>query len=176
MAILSIITAPNPILKKKSLPVEKIDDQLRQFLNDMVETMYHDNGIGLAAIQVGVQKRILVVDLQESDDNPDRPKDFFPLKMINPEIIHKSTEECTATEGCLSVPNQYVDIVRPKKVTVRFLNEHNEEKILECDGWFARCVQHEMDHLDGKTLLDYVSSVKRDVMIRKLIRTKRSKI
>lgn len=176
MAILPITTAPNPILKKKSLPVERIDDELRIFLNDMVETMYHDNGIGLAAVQVGVHKRILVIDLQDNDDSENRPKDFFPLKIINPEIIFKSEEECMATEGCLSVPDQYVEIARPEKITLKFQNEHNEEKTLECDGWFARCLQHEMDHLDGKTLLDYVSVVKRDVMIRKLIRAKRSKI
>lgn len=176
MAILPIITAPNPILKKKSLPVEKIDDELRIFLNDMVETMYHDNGIGLAAVQVGMHKRILVIDLQDNDDILDRPKDFFPLKMINPEITSKSKEECIATEGCLSVPDQYVEIARPEKITIKFLNEHNQEQTLECGGWFARCLQHEMDHLDGKTLLDYVSVVKRDVMIRKLIRAKRNKL
>lgn len=176
MAILPIFTAPNPILKKKSLPVEVIDDKLRIFLDDMVETMYHDRGIGLAAVQVGELKRIFVIDLQEDDTNSNRPKDFFPLKIINPEIIWHSEEECIATEGCLSVPGQYVEVTRPEKITLKFLDENSTEQILECDEWLARCVQHEMDHLDGKTLLDYVSPLKRDVMIRKLVRAKRAKI
>ncbi len=176
MAILPIITAPNPILKKKSLPVEVIDDELRLFLNDMIETMYHDRGIGLAAVQVGVPKRIFVMDLQEDDSNSSRPKNFFPLKIINPEIIYKSEEECIATEGCLSVPEQYIEVTRPEKVTIKYLDENSNENTLECDEWLARCVQHEIDHLDGKTLLDYVSPLKRDVMIRKLVRAKRQKI
>lgn len=176
MAILPIITAPNPILKKKSLPVEVIDDELRNFLNDMVETMYHDRGVGLAAVQVGQHKRIIVMDLQEDDTNSNRPKDFFPLKIINPEIIWQSEDECIATEGCLSVPGQYIEVTRPEKITVKYLDENSKERILECDEWLARCMQHEIDHLDGKILLDYVSPLKRDVMIRKLVRAKRQKL
>lgn len=175
MAILPIITALNPLLRQKSTLVEVIDDTFLKFLDDMIETMYHDKGIGLAAVQVGVLKRALVMDLQDSDDTK-RPKGFYPIKMINPEIIFKSESKCSANEGCLSVPGEFIDVIRPESVTIKFLDHLSKEHILECNGWLARVVQHEMDHLDGKTLLNYVSSVKKDIIIRKLARHKRNQL
>lgn len=175
MAILPLVTVPDPILRQKSIEVKVIDDAVRKFLDDMVETMYYDKGVGLAAVQVGVLKRVLVMDLQDSDDM-ERPKSFYPIKMINPNIIDRSEELCSATEGCLSVPDQFIDVLRPKSVTVKFLDHLSNEHVIKCDGWLGRVVQHEIDHLDGKTLLNYVSSVKRDVIIRKLIRGKRASL
>lgn len=169
MAILQLVTAPDPLLKHKSIAVDVIDDAFRKFLDDMVETMYHDNGVGLAAVQVGILKRALVMDLQDSDD-VERPEGFYPIKMINPEIILKSEEQCSATEGCLSVPGQFIDVTRPESVTVKFLDHLGSEHVMKSDGWLARVIQHEIDHLDGKTLLNYVSAIKRDVIIRKLAR------
>lgn len=167
MAILPLVTAPDPLLKQKSIAVNVIDDAFRKFLDDMVETMYYDKGVGLAAVQVGVLRRALVMDLQDSDDM-ERPKGFYPIKMVNPEIIFKSEEQCSASEGCLSVPGQFIDVTRPESVTVKFLDHLGAEHVMKCEGWLARVVQHEMDHLDGKTLLNYVSAIKRDVIIRKL--------
>ncbi|MES2214818.1 MAG: peptide deformylase [Pseudomonadota bacterium] len=173
MSVLPLIIAPDQILRKKSLPVEVFDEALRSFIKNMIETMYHDRGIGLAAVQVGVHKRILIIDLKEDDDNPDRPADFFPLVVINPEIVQISEAECTATEGCLSVPGQYLDVIRPESVTVKYKDGYGKEHMIECKDWFARCMLHEIDHLDGKLLIDYVSNLKRDVILRKLTRAKR---
>jgi peptide deformylase len=138
----------------------------------MIETMYHDHGAGLAAVQVGVHKRILVMDLRDDDDTT-RPDDFFPLVVINPEILHSSEINCTAIEGCLSVPGQRLEVTRPESVTVKFMDQYGQEHVLECKDLLARCMLHEMDHLDGKLLIDYVSSLKRDVILRKLARAKR---
>ena len=171
MTILPIITLPDPFLRKKSLPVDIIDDALKSFLDDMVETMYHDNGVGLAAVQVGMHKRILVVDPKGMDDT--MPRSMFPLKVINPEIIVKSEKLCILNEGCLSVPDEDVDILRPEEVTIKFLDIDAKERVIECTGWFARILQHEIDHLDGKTIVDYVSGLKKDMILRRLIKAQR---
>jgi len=171
MAILPIVTAPSPILKKKSLAIDLVDEQIREFMHDMLKTMYEDKGVGLAAVQVGVLKRILVVDLQNDDDN-ERPKDFYPLFIANPEIIEKSSEQVLATEGCLSLPEQKVEVARSNSIKIKFLNYNNNLQELSLDGWLARVIQHEMDHLDGKLLVDYLSSLKRNVALRKLQKLK----
>ncbi len=176
MSILPIHIVPDPVLRKKCQLVHIVDDSVRKLLDDMLETMYYDNGIGLAAPQVGISKRILVMDLDDNDDDKNRPKGFFPLFIINPEIISKSEETCSAKEGCLSVPEQYIDVTRPKEVIVKSLDRNGREQIYECTGHFARCMQHEIDHLDGKLSLDYVSSIKRDVLMRKIQKLKRYKM
>ncbi|MBP7190184.1 MAG: peptide deformylase [Rickettsiaceae bacterium] len=173
MSILKIITIPNRLLKQKSSLVEVVDDKIRSLIEDMLETMYHDNGIGLAAIQVGVPKRILVVDLSGMDE--EEKKNIYPIKMVNPEFIYKSENMSIADEGCLSVPGVPVEISRHEAVTIKYLDDLGQEKTIECDGWLARCFQHEIDHLDGKTILDYLSSsIKRDVIIRKLSKAQRT--
>ena len=172
MAILEIITAPDPALKKKAQPVESVDDNVRNIMDNMLQTMYHDNGVGLAANQVGILKRIVVIDLQ-NDDDIERPEGFYPLFMANPTIIDCSDEMIEATEACLSVPDQKIDVYRHVSVKVRYLDYNNETKELEASAWLARAIQHEMDHLDGKLLLDYLSSLRKNVIIRKLAKLKK---
>lgn len=172
MAILPVFTAPDPILKKKCHPVEVVDDNIRSMMDDMLETMYLNDGVGLAANQVGILHRIIVFDLQ-GDDDIKRPEGFYPLFMVNPEIISSSEEMVEAKEACISVPGQQVSVSRHASVKVRYVDYANDTKEIETGGWFARAIQHEMDHLDGKTLVDYLSSVKRDVVLRKLIKMKR---
>lgn len=173
MTLLKIITAPDPLLKHQSAPVDVVDDKIRKLMEDMLDTMYKDSGIGLAAVQIGVPKRVLVVDLSGMDE-PEGDLDIYPLRMVNPEFIHKSDIICIADEGCLSVPGVPVEIPRHEAVTIKYLDHLGQEKVIECEGWLARCLQHEIDHLDGKTILDYVSSpIKRDVIIRKLLKSKR---
>lgn len=172
MAILPVITAPSLILKQKSLPVEKVEEEVQKLMNDMLETMYHDRGVGLAAVQVGVLKRIIVIDLQEDDDE-ERPNGFYPLLIANPEIIFSSNELISLPEGCLSVPEQRIEITRSREVKVKFLNYKNEIQELEAKGWLARVIQHEIDHLDGKLLVDYLSPIKKDIVMRKLTKLKK---
>jgi len=162
MAILPIVTVPDPLLKKVSEPVEKVDDKLRAFLDDMLETMYDAPGIGLAAVQVGRLKRILVIDIAPSDEDPD------PMYFINPEIIWTSEEFNTYNEGCLSIPEQYADIERPAECKVKFIDYNGEEKEIHTDGLLATCIQHEMDHLNGVVFIDYLSKVKRGMYVRKV--------
>lgn len=171
MAILPIVTAPDPRLKEKSLPVRVVTDDVRKFMDDMVKTMYHDPGVGLAAVQVGVQKRILVIDLQNNDDM-EREANFYPLFIVDPEVVEKSRELVVATEGCLSLPEQRIDIARSESITIKFLDYHNNQRQLEANGWLARVIQHEMDHLDGKLLIDYLSGLKKDVALRRLKKLK----
>ena len=162
MAILPIVTVPDPLLKKVSEPVEKVDDKLRAFLDDMLETMYDAPGIGLAAVRVGRLKRILVIDIAPSDEDPD------PMYFINPEIIWTSEEFNTYNEGCLSIPEQYADIERPAECKVKFIDYNGEEKEIHTDGLLATCIQHEMDHLNGVVFIDYLSKVKRGMYVRKV--------
>jgi len=172
MAILQVLIAPDPILKKKCHPVEIVDDSTRALMDDMLETMYHDDGVGLAANQIGVLQRIIVFDLQ-SDDDIKRPEGFYPLYMVNPEITDFSDEMTEAKEACLSVPGQQVMVKRHASVKVKYLDYNNNMQEVETGGWFARAIQHEMDHLDGRILVDYLSSVKKDVVLRKLTKMKR---
>lgn len=172
MAILEVITAPDPILKKKAKPVDLVDDGIKEIMNNMLETMYHDKGVGLAANQVGILKRIIVIDLQD-DDDMERPEEFYPLFMANPTIIDCSDEMLEATEACLSVPDQKINVLRHVSVKVRYLDYNNKEQELEASDWLARAIQHEIDHLDGKLLLDYLSNLRRNVVIRKLLKSKK---
>lgn len=177
MTVLPIVICPDPRLKTVSKPVEKVDDETRRFMDEMLETMYASNGIGLAAIQVGVAKRILVMDLGKGSSrypNEDGGKPN-PLFLVNPEIIWASEEQSPYEEGCLSFPGQYAEVWRPSKVKVRYLDYHGKEQVLDADGLLATCVQHEMDHLNGITFVDYLSSLKRDMIVRKVKKAQRSK-
>ena len=167
MALLPILTAPDPRLKKKSRPVEKVDAGVRRLMDDMLETMYAAPGIGLAAPQVGVLKRVIVVDVSEKDSPP------APHVLANPEILWVSDHDNTHEEGCLSVPEHYADVVRPAEVRVRYLDRDGESRELHADGLLATCVQHEIDHLDGILFIDHISALKRNMILRKLLKEKK---
>lgn len=161
MAILPIITIPDPVLRKISDPVERIDDAVVKLMDDMLETMYDAPGIGLAAIQVGVPKRIVVIDAADDGEPPN------PIAMANPEIVALGSTTRLHEEGCLSIPDIRVDIERPTTVTVRYVDRHGKEQELEAEGLLATAVQHELDHLDGHLIIDFLSRLKRDMVIRK---------
>jgi peptide deformylase len=163
-----IVLAPDPVLKAKAKPVDRVDDGVRALMNDMLESMYASQGVGLAANQIGILQRVLVMDVAPKDEAPQ------PMKMANPEIIAKSEETAVNQEGCLSLPDFYADIERPARVTVRYLDENNEQKTLDADGWLAVCVQHEIDHLDGVLFVDHLSALKRGMILRKMQKLKRS--
>lgn len=162
--ILEIKTFPDEVLRKKSILVEKIDDNIKKLLDDMAETMYEAPGIGLAAPQVGVNKRVVVIDITGPEERSGL------LKVINPEIISMEGE-CEGEEGCLSIPQEYADVKRAEKITVKFLNEDGKEQILEADGLLSRAFQHEIDHLDGILFIDRISPLKRE-FIKKRIKKK----
>jgi peptide deformylase len=152
------------------LPSEKVglvDDAIRTLLDDMLATMYANDGIGLAAVQVGVHKRCIVVDVAVREGRND------PIKLVNPEIIAKASVDSVFTEGCLSFPDQYSDVVRPETVTVRYLDENGTEKTIEAEGILATCLQHEIDHINGIVFVDHISKMKRDIILRKLQKAKR---
>lgn len=162
MSILPIITVPDPILKKVSKPVELVDNKLRAFMDDMLETMYAAPGIGLAAVQVGVCKRILVMDLTPDDEDPD------PYYFINPEITWTSDDMAVYNEGCLSVPEQYADIERAAECKFTYLDYDGMTQEIHAKGLLATCIQHEMDHLEGIVFIDYLSKMKRSIYVRKV--------
>ena len=168
MAKLDIIIAPDPRLKIECAPVTKVDASVRKLMDDMLETMYAAPGIGLAAPQVGVTKRVIVVDAAAKGEPPQ------PHRMANPEIVWASDDDNLYNEGCLSLPEHYADVVRPKSVRVRYLDHENELRELEADGLLATCVQHEMDHLDGILFVDHISALKRNMILRKLLKAKRT--
>ena len=168
MAILPIIKAPDPFLKKQCAPIKKVDNEIRRVMDDMLETMYDAPGVGLAAPQVGVPKRIIVVDT--SDPRGERQ----PLRMANPEIIAASDEILLREEGCLSFPDQYEDVERPATVRVRYLNQENKICELDAEGLQAVCVQHEIDHLDGVLLVDHLSTLKRSIILRRMTKLKKT--
>ena len=168
MAKLDIIIAPDPRLKLGCAPVTKVDASVRKLMDDMLETMYAAPGVGLAAPQVGVTKRVIVVDAAAKGETPQ------PYRMANPEIVWASDDDNTYNEGCLSLPEHYADVVRPSAVRVRYLDHENELRELEADGLLATCVQHEMDHLDGILFVDHISALKRNMILRKLLKAKRS--
>ena len=170
MALLPIITAPDPRLKLKARPVAAVDDEVRRLMDDMLETMYQAIGIGLAAPQVGVGRRVLVVDVAREGEKPQ------PLKLANPEILWSSEELTTSNEGCLSLPEHYADVTRPNRVRLRYLDHQNEIRELEAEGLLATCLQHEVDHLDGVLFVDHVSAIKRSIILRKLAKAKRSRV
>lgn len=170
MALLSVIVAPDPRLKIKAKAVDVVDDELRQIMDDMLETMYDAPGIGLAGPQVGVGKRIIVVDVRDNGEDDGNPN---PYRMANPEIIEVSEEDRIHDEGCLSLPDQYADVERPDAIRVRYLDEHNETKELDADGLLATCIQHEIDHLDGILFVDHITALKRKMILRKLTKIKK---
>lgn len=172
MAILPIIEAPDPRLKTVSTPVETFDDALQTLIDDMFETMYDAPGIGLAAIQVGVPKRLLVIDLQEKNEETGATI-REPRVFINPEILQTSEEMSVYNEGCLSVPDQYADVERPKTVRARWLDRDGKRHEQELDEMLATCLQHEMDHLDGILFIDHLSKLKRDMVLKKLQKARR---
>jgi peptide deformylase len=161
MAVLPIITLPDPILRKISDPVERIDSAVVKLMDDMLETMYDAPGIGLAAIQVGVPKRIIVLDTAEEE----QPRS--PLVMANPEIVALGSTTRPYEEGCLSIPDVRVEIERPETLTVRYIDRNGQQKELAADGLLATAIQHELDHLDGHLIIDFLSRLKRDIVIRK---------
>lgn len=170
MSILDIITIPDPLLKTVSEPVDKVDDELRKLMDDMLETMYQAPGIGLAAIQVGVAKRVIVLDVEGDEENPK------PLYMINPVVIWSSDETNIYNEGCLSVPDQYADVERPRDVKVTYLDYNGKAIEEEMTDIFATCVQHEIDHLNGVVFIDLISRLKRSMIVKKVTKlTKDSK-
>jgi len=161
MATLPIITLPNPLLRQKSAAVERIDADLGKLADDMLETMYAAPGVGLAAVQVGVPRRLIVVDTAKEEDPP------APLIMINPEIITLGSKLRLHEEGCLSIPDERIEIERPASLTVRFLDRNGQLNELAAEGLLATVIQHEIDHLDGRLIIDYVSRLKRDIIIRR---------
>ena len=170
MSVKTILTEPNNILRQVSKPVEKVGDDERKLMKDMLDTMYDANGIGLAAIQIGIPKRIIVMDISKDDEKKK------PMYFVNPVIKNKDTAKATYEEGCLSVPNQFAEIDRPSKCEVEYLDFNGEKKILKAEGLLATCIQHEMDHLEGILFIDYLSKLKKSMIIKKLSKNKSSRI
>ena len=168
MALRQILTEPNKILREKSLTVKIVDEDLQKLMDDMLETMYAAPGIGLAAIQVGVPKRIIVLDIAPKD----KPKN--PMYFINPEIITKSENSSTYEEGCLSVPGQFAEINRPDKCHIKYLDYYGQPKEIKADGMLATCIQHEIDHLEGILFIDYLSKLKKTMIVKKLSKQKKA--
>lgn len=169
--IRQILTVPDPILKQVSKPVSKVDDEIRALMADMLDSMYDAKGIGLAAIQIGVPLRVIVMDLVWGKEDAGDLR--LPRYFINPEILKSSDETKPYEEGCLSVPEFYEEIERPSVVTIKYLNENGEEIIEEADGMYATCIQHEMDHLNGILFIDKLSRLKRERAISKVKKVKR---
>ncbi len=172
MALLPIIETPDPILRQISTPVEEVTDELRKLIDDMFQTMYAAPGIGLAAIQVGVPKRLLVIDLQEPEEEGGEPvRD--PLVFINPEIVEASDTLQVYSEGCLSVPDMYAEVERPDRIRARWLDRDGKPHEEEIDGLLAVCLQHEMDHLEGILFIDHLSRLKREMILRKIAKARK---
>ena len=179
MAVRQILTEPNKILREKSLSVKKVDADLQKIMDDMLETMYAAPGIGLAAIQVGIPKRVIVLDIgwrnkSESTDDEKQVAKKNPIYFVNPEIITKSTNNLTYEEGCLSVPGQFAEIDRPDKCHVKYLDYHGQPKEIRAEGMLATCIQHEIDHLEGILFIDYLSKLKKSMIIKKLSKQKKA--
>jgi len=168
MALRKILTEPNKILRQKSLAVEKVDVDLQRLMDDMLETMYAAPGIGLAAIQIGIPKRIIVLDIAQKEE----PKN--PIFIINPKIIETSKNNSTYEEGCLSVPGQFAEIDRPDKCHVEYLDYYGEKKEMKAEGMLSTCIQHEMDHLEGILFIDYLSKLKKTMIMKKLTKEKKA--
>lgn len=173
MALLPILEVPDPRLRTISTPVEGVDDELRDLIADMFDTMYDAPGIGLAAIQVGVPKRLIVMDLQEQEDEDGKPI-REPRVFINPEILDPAEEQSLFTEGCLSVPDQYADVERPARCRVKWLDEQGAARDEVFEGLLATCIQHEMDHLEGIVFIDHLSRLKRDMIMKKLNKARKA--
>jgi peptide deformylase len=167
MTIKKILTEPDPFLRQKSSEVEQVTDETRKLMDDMLETMYDAPGIGLAAIQIGVPKRVIVIDLSRDDKKN-------PLYFVNPKIIKKSDTDSTYEEGCLSVPGQFAEVDRPDKCHVSFLDYNGKKQELKAEGLLATCIQHEMDHLEGILFIDYLSKLKKNLIVKKLSKQKKA--
>jgi peptide deformylase len=167
MALLPIITAPDPRLREVSQLVDVVDDTVRTLLDDLLETMYAAPGVGLSAIQVGIARRIIVIDTAKDPDPPD------PIRIVNPEIVWQGDEIGPYEEGCLSFPDQYEEVDRPSAVHVQYLDENGESQIIKADGLQAIALQHEIDHLDGVLLVDHVSTIKRNIIMRRMKKLRR---
>jgi peptide deformylase len=170
MSQLTIITAPDPRLKIKAEPVVAVDAKVRRLMDDMLETMRASLGIGLAAPQVGVARRVIVLDVARDGEEPQ------PMRLANPEILWRSEELATNSEGCLSVPEHYADVTRPAEIRLRYLDYQNEVRELHATGLLATCLQHEIEHLDGILFVDHLSLVKRGMILRKLAKAKRGRM
>ena len=170
MTVKRILVEPNSLLRQVSKSVKEVSKEERQLMDDMLETMYAASGIGLAAIQIGIPKRIIVMDLSKNESKKE------PRYFVNPVIKNKDTSKSTYEEGCLSVPNQFAEIDRPKKCDVEYLDYNGEKKILNAEGLLATCIQHEMDHLEGILFIDYLSKLKKSMIIKKLSKMKPTRI
>ena len=166
MTVKKILTEPNKLLRQISKPVDKVDKNEQKLMDDMVETMYAANGIGLAAIQIGFPKRIIVMDVSKDQTNKN------PMYFVNPIILNKSKEQSIYEEGCLSVPDQFAEIDRPNKCEIEYLDYNGKKKLLKADGLLATCIQHEIDHLEGILFIDYLSKLKKSMIIKKLSKQK----
>lgn len=169
MPILEIVKEPDPILREKSKEVENVDQSIRSLMDNMLETMYEAPGIGLAAPQVGILKRIIVIDLAKQDE----PKK--PLYIVNPKILWKSEEFISREEGCLSIPGYFAEVARPSKCKVQYLDYNGKAQVIDADDLLSTCIQHEVDHCDGILFIDYLSKLKKDMILKKLIKTKKEK-
>ena len=167
MTLRQILTEPNKVLRQKSLKVDVVDKDTQQLMDDMLETMYAAPGIGLAAIQVGIPKRIIVLDIARKDE----PKK--PMYFVNPEIVEKSQNNSTYEEGCLSVPGQFAEIDRPDKCHIKYLDYYGKSQEIKAEGMLATCIQHEIDHLEGILFIDYLSKLKKTMIVKKLSKQKK---
>ena len=170
MTVKTILTEPNKLLRQISEPVQKVGKEEKRLMDDMLETMYSANGIGLAAIQIGVPKRIIVMDISKDNEKKN------PMYFVNPEIKHRDKSKATYEEGCLSVPNQFAEIDRPSKCEVEYIDYDGNKKSLKAEGLLATCIQHEMDHLEGILFIDYLSKLKKSMIIKKLTKGKSHRI
>ena len=159
-----ILTEPDPILRKKCEPLEQVDTDTKKLMDDMLETMYAAPGIGLAGVQVGILKRLVVIDISKEEENKK------PIFLVNPQIIDQSKKTSVYEEGCLSLPGQFAEIERPAECTLKYIDYNGKEKELKADGLLATCVQHEVDHLNGILFIDYLSKLKKDMIIKKLVK------
>ena len=162
-----IVIEPDPILRKESAPIEKVDNDLRKLLDDMLETMYAAPGIGLAAVQIGILKRLIVIDISKDKEKKN------PLFLINPEIVSKSKNTSMYEEGCLSLPGHFAEIERPSECQINFLDYNGKKKEITAKGLLSTCIQHELDHLNGILFIDYLSKLKKDMIIKKLVKHKK---
>tara|TARA_X000001036_G_scaffold421842_1_gene444115 strand:+ start:363 stop:887 length:525 start_codon:yes stop_codon:yes gene_type:complete len=162
-----IIIEPDTILRKKSDPLEKVDNELRKLMDDMLETMYAAPGIGLAAVQIGILKRMVVIDISKEKEKKN------PIFLINPEIVYKSKKTSIYEEGCLSLPGYFAEIERPAECQIEYLDYNGKKKEMKVDGLLATCIQHEVDHLNGVLFIDYLSKLKKDMIVKKLVKHKK---
>ena len=163
----NIIIEPDPILRKKSQSLEKVDKDIKKLMDDMLETMYKAPGIGLAAVQIGILKRVVVIDVSRDENKKN------PIYLVNPIILERSKTTSVYEEGCLSLPEQYAEIERPDSCVVKYVDYNGKENELKAEGLLSTCIQHEVDHLDGKLFIDYLSKLKKDMIIKKLIKRKK---